>query len=54
MVFENLSHEAVDPATHVGQEHQNICTVVVRRQRAFDGVNLPANALNASDGLVTF
>jgi hypothetical protein len=32
VVFENLSHEAVDPATHVRQEHQDVCAVVIRRQ----------------------
>jgi hypothetical protein len=28
--FKNLSHKAVDPATHVRQEHQDVRAVVVR------------------------
>ena len=54
MVFENFGHETVDPSTNVGQEHQDICTVVVRRQRTFDGVNLPTNPFNASDQFLLF
>jgi hypothetical protein len=52
VVFENFSHEAVDPATHVRQEHQYVSAVVICGQGTFDGVDLPADPLNAGNELL--
>jgi hypothetical protein len=54
VVFEDLSHEAVDPSTHVRKEHQDVCAIVVRCQRTFDSVNLPTNPPYASYQLLLF
>lgn len=47
MVFEYLGHQAVDPSANVGQQHQDVRTIVAGGEGAFDGVDLPANPLYA-------
>ena len=54
VVFENFRHKAVYPAAYVRQEYQHVRAIVVCCQRTFDGVNLPADPLNASNELLFF
>lgn len=49
VIFEDFGHEAVDAAAHVGEEHEDVGAVGVAGERALDGVDLAANAFNASE-----
>jgi hypothetical protein len=48
VIFEDLCHQAVDSASDVGEQHQHVGAVASRGERAFDGIDLAADALNAS------
>jgi hypothetical protein len=48
VIFQHLGHQAVDSAAHVGQQHQNVGTVITRAQRTLDRIHLSANPLDAS------
>jgi hypothetical protein len=54
VVFENLRHEAVDSTSNIGQKHEDVCAVVTRGQRTFNGIDLAANALYSSYKLLFF
>ena len=54
MVFHHFGHQAVDPAAHVRQQHQNVRAVVARRQRPLNRIHLPANALDPRHQLLLF
>ena len=47
VIFENFSHEAVYPTARIGQSHQDVGAIVAARQGTFDGLNVPANAVDA-------
>ena len=49
VIFEHLSHETIDTAADVRKKHENIRAVVLRGERAFDGIDLSANAFDTSD-----
>jgi hypothetical protein len=54
VVLEDLGHQAVDAAAHVGKQHENVGAVVAGGERALDGVDLAADALDAGDELLFF
>ena len=54
MVLKHLGHKTVDTAPDVRKEHENIRAVVPRGERAFDGVDLSANAFDAGNKFLLF
>ena len=54
MIFKHLGHQAVDTAADVRKKHENIRTIVLGGKRAFDGLDLPANPLDAGDEFQLF
>jgi len=54
VILKYLGHQAIDSAANVCQEHENAGAIIVRGQRAFDGIYLPTNALDAGDELLLF
>ncbi len=54
MVFQHLSHEAVDTAADVGQQHENVGAVFLLRERPLDDVDLPANSAHTRDQFLFF
>ena len=49
MFFEHFDHQGVYAAAHVRQKHENVRAIIGCGQRALDGVDLPANTLNAPE-----
>ena len=47
-------HQAVDAATDIGQHHQHVGTVISCGQRAFDGIDLTADAFDAGKPASSF
>ena len=54
MVLKHLGHETVDTAPHVRKKHENVGAIVLCSERAFDGVDLSANAFDAGNELLFF
>jgi hypothetical protein len=47
VIFEYLPHECIDSAADGGEKHEDVGAVAVLGKRAFDSVDLAANALDA-------
>ena len=54
MVLKHLGHKTVDTAADVRKKHENVRAIVLRSERAFDGVDLSANAFDAGNELLLF
>ena len=54
VVLKHLGHKTVDAAADVRKEHENIRTIVLRRERAFDGIDLSSNAFDTGNELLLF
>jgi benzoylformate decarboxylase len=54
VVFKHLGHQAIYSAADVRKQHENIRAIVISRQRAFDGIDLSANSLDARNKFLLF
>jgi hypothetical protein len=54
MILKHLGHKTVDTAADVRKKHENVGAIVLCGERAFDGVDLPANAFDAGNELLLF
>src|ERR1700722_13575303 len=54
MILKHLGHKTVDTAPDVRKKHENIGAIVLCGERAFDGIDLSANAFDAGNELLLF
>jgi hypothetical protein len=54
VVFQHLSHQAVDATSNIGQQHQDIRAVISCRKGTLNRIHPPADSSDPGDQLLFF